>query len=158
MNKYKINFLIKGVFGRTINSEDQFIEKCIKLAYKDMLSSGRYYLKNNYIDFVSSFKKIVINNKYVFSKKLIMETSNLLNEQDIISNNRGYVTTFGLAQKIVNMFFKYLYIIEEYLEFNINFSLCDCPLDSVILSELGYTKTVWSKLDIDTYDEIQNII
>ena len=46
--------------------------------------------------------------------------------------------TFGQAQKVVNMFFKYLYTFKDESEINLNendFDSCDCPVDSIILQK-----------------------
>jgi hypothetical protein len=46
-------------------------------------------------------------------------------------------SSFGLAQKIVNMTFKYLYCVHNLLDFKIDFTICDCPLDSIILNGIN---------------------
>ena len=79
---------------------------------------------------------------------------------EIITNNENkYVTRFGLAQKFVNMTFKYLYIYSEEINQTIDFSLCDCPLDSFIIKTLNLdTSYIWSKLTPQDYADLQKII
>ena len=52
----------------------------------------------------------------------------------------------------------YFYCFNEYLsELKIDYSKCDCPIDSIILSSLG-NKSSWSKLSIEEYEIIQKQI
>ena len=73
--------------------------------------------------------------------------------------------TFGQAQKVVNMFFKYLYTFKDEQCVKLSeqdFDNCDCPIDSIILDKLykteKYKGTVWSKIDGGQYNEIQKDI
>ena len=157
MNLYQQNFLLKFMFGRNTKTEDEYLDKCIRLAYKDMLSSGRYYVKKDINSFVCRFKYILQKDNYVFSRALIDNASKLLSDEETIFNGRDYATRYGLGQKVVNMTFKYFYIARDFLNVKINFSNCDCPLDSVILKDLG-TINAWSKIDKYEYEKCQKII
>jgi hypothetical protein len=85
---------------------------------------------------------------------------------EIVVKNREkdvtrYATRYGLAQKLVNMTFKYLYIFSDYIKAEYplpDFSNCDCPLDSIILEEAGIKNCVWSKLTPEQYIECQEKI
>lgn len=73
--------------------------------------------------------------------------------------------TFGQAQKVVNMFFKYLYTFKDEPILKLteqDFDNCDCPIDSIILDKVykteKYKGTVWSKIDGGQYNEIQKDI
>ena len=95
------------------------------------------------------FKYILQKANYVFSRDLIDNASKLLSDEETIFNGRDYATRYGLGQKVVNMTFKYFYIAQDFLNVKINFSNCDCPLDSVILKDLGiinFTKTLFSSI------------
>ena len=57
------------------------------------------------------------------------------------------------------MTFKYLYIYSEEINQTIDFSLCDCPLDSFIIKTLNLdTSYTWSKLTSQEYTDLQKII
>lgn len=71
--------------------------------------------------------------------------------------------TYGKAQKIVNMIFKYLYCFDGALNFEDCFGECHMPLDSKILDWYRRNvdkeqKTPWSKLEKKEYLEIQEKI
>lgn len=157
MNSLQITFLKKFMFGRDLENSDEYIEKCIRLAYKDMLSAGRYYVKKDINSFLYQFKNILQKANYVFSRELIDNTSKLLSDEETIFNKKNYATRYGLGQKVVNMTFKYFYIAREFLNIQIDFNNCDCPLDSVILKDLE-TTNVWSKLNKCEYEKCQKII
>lgn len=87
--------------------------------------------------------------------------------------------TLGQSQKVVNMFFKYLYTFSD-LEFikPEYFNNCDCPIDSIILNRIKEKKSeykditilqdrvkyknkvyAWSKIDnFDCYIQLQELI
>ena len=68
------------------------------------------------------------------------------------------MTRYGLAQKVVNMTYKYLYVFSDYINKDIDFTRCDCPLDSVILKKLPSINCVWSKITEDEYIYCQQLI
>ncbi|MBQ3237174.1 MAG: hypothetical protein IJA92_06560, partial [Oscillospiraceae bacterium] len=88
---------------------------------------------------------------------MIEKTLLLFGREEIIGKDNKYATRYGLAQKLVNMCFKNFYICSEYIDKKIDFSLCDCPLDSVVISKLS-SNAVWSKLTEEKYKEIQDKI
>ena len=94
---------------------------------------------------------------YVFSRDLIQKAS-LLFCKDTIESGNKYVTGYGLAQKLINMTFKYLYVFSDliFIEHSVpDFSLCDCPLDSIIIEKVLIKDCVWSKLTEQQYLECQ---
>ena len=154
-------FILKSILGRSVDAFNpaSVIRACISKAYSDMNTVGRFYNNNrDKADFVGECLKTFENRKYEFSRELIEEISCLFGEEEIIKSNRGYVTTYGLSQKLVNMTYKYLYIFRQYTEREIDFSNCDCPIDSNVLKELGITDIVWSKLERSRYEKIQDDI
>lgn len=159
---YKYLFLEHSMLGQktNINNTDEIIDKCIKLAWQDMLTAGRYYNLDKNI--IGEYKEILKNYSYNNPTSIIEETLNLFGNKEkieiTIKGKTKYVTRYGLCQKLVNMTFKYFFIFSDYTKLNIDFSKCDCPLDSVILDKINYRKTVWSKLYKKQYIECQNQI
>ena len=162
MKDIKYQFLEQYVLSQSVrkNNPKSVIDKCIRIAYKDMLDGGRFYIpKENNEHIIEEFKKILEQNNYNNPRHIIDEILALFgtNEKLQISEQR-YATRFGLAQKLVNMTFKYLFVFSDYTELDIDFKNCDCPLDSVILKQLNYSENVWTKLNKTQYENIQNKI
>lgn len=157
---YKYLFLEHSMLGQKINiqNENEVIDKCIRLAYIDMLSAGRYYKLDNTL--LDNFKQILLNNLNDSPIDIIKKSLNIFGNKGKIynKNKTKYVTRYGLCQKLVNMAFKYFFIFSDYTQLNIDFSKCDCPLDSVILDKINYRETVWSKLDKNQYIKCQDQI
>ena len=68
--------------------------------------------------------------------------------------------TYGKAQKVVNMIFKYLYCFDGAIALEDKFKACHMPLDSKILDWYKvnvdkHQKTPWSKLEAEEYHTIQ---
>lgn len=152
-------FIIKEMLGRKVDVEnsDNVIKKCIGKAYNSMLSAGRFQKIKNKEILVNQLFDILKKNNYYFDRKIIDEYSEIIEEN--IENDKK-MCSYGLAQKVVNMSFKYFYVFKEYIEKNekINFTNCDCPIDSIILSQIGLKKIKWSKITKEEYIECQNII
>ena len=156
----KYLFLEHSMLGQKVNIKDpqKVIDKCVRLAWKDMLSAGRYYkLDNNIID---EYKKILESNNYNNPEVIRNESLNLFgNQEKIYMQRKGekFATRFGLCQKLVNMTFKYFFVYSDYIELNIDYSQCDCPLDSIILNKIN-SDMVWSKLTKEEYSKCQTKI
>ena len=166
----KITFLKKFALGQKTNlrNSEQVIKKCIALAYKDMMTAGKYYLeadlgkgncektqKNKERE--ERFYTLLCAREFVFSQALIDEVCALFADTEKIESAKGYVTAFGLAQKLVNMTYKYLFVFSNEIGRTVDFSRCDCPLDSIIIGKLG-RGDIWSKLDRTSYDDLQQQI
>jgi hypothetical protein len=177
MTNRKIEFLAKSMMGRETNYNDPntIVLKCAELAYKDMLTAGKYYLYKKKSNKLSqqevieerhrimtyrcrSLITLLEQNNYGFSRHLIDNALPFFGTEEVIGTNNKYVTRYGLAQKFVNMTFKYLYVFSDYTEKQINFSGCDCPLDSVILEKLPPIKNTWSKINPCEYEICQDNI
>lgn len=163
-SEYRTNFIHKAIMGRDVKLNDtkSVIDCCVNLAYRDMLSAGKYYLKfiDNYDPkkVLEKFKEILEKEKYIFSSQLLQEVKLFFGENELIGNGNKYITRLGITQKLINMTFKYFYCFNDYLsELEIDYSKCDCPIDSIILSSLG-NKSSWSKLSIEEYKNIQKQI
>lgn len=162
---WKRNFLESSLLGQSTNKNnpDEVQAKCVDLAYKDMMTVGRYYsalFSHTREEICCATNKAIEQCDYVFSRDLIQKTS-LQFCKNIIGSGNKYVTGYGLAQKLINMTFKYLYVFSDFIFINKpipDFSSCDCPLDSIILNGIQYNKTVWSKFTNADYIECQNKI
>ena len=158
MKSWKYKFLEKSILGQDIdtNDVDMIISKCINRAYRDMLTAGRFYIKSNN-DICINLKNLLEKHNYQFSYNLILESTELFGDNKIIINGNRYVTRFGLAQKIINMAFKYFYIFDDYINKSINYTICDCPLDSIILNKIN-SNIIWSKCTETQYVDCQKMI
>lgn len=138
----------------------EVIIKCIELAYSDMMTAGRYYsasFLNDKKEICSATNSAITESNFVFSRKIIKDIS-LLFCDNTIGNDNHYVTGFGLAQKLINMTFKYLYVFSDLIFVDKaipDFSSCDCPLDSIIIKKAHIKDYVWSKLTEQQYLECQ---
>ena len=162
---WKRNFLESSLLGQSTNKNNpnEVQAKCVDLAYKDMMTAGRYYsasFLHTREEICCATNEAIKQCDYVFSRDLIQKTS-LLFCKDIIGSGNKYVTGYGLAQKLINMTFKYLYVFSDliFIEHSVpDFSLCDCPLDSIILKEASVKDAVWSKLTAQEYQKCQDKI
>lgn len=175
MEKYDdftILFMKKMLLGREtkFDNPNSVINACISVAYKDMLTAGKYYLdtdlkkgdeekKNRNKARKKEFFELLQQCKFAFSIDLIKRASELFGTEEEIRSEAGYATRLGLSQKLVNMTFKYFYVFKNEIGLDIDFSGCDCPIDSIILNKLNLDSTyVWSKLTKEDYAEIQDKI
>ena len=166
MKSWKLKFLEKSVLGQEtdISNSETVLSKCIELAYKDMMTAGRFYstlFKSTKEEICSETKQIIAGNGFVFSRNLICEVSLLFSDNEVIGADNKYATRYGLAQKLVNMIFKYLYVFSDciFTEHEIlDFSNCDCPLDSIILNTADVHNFVWSKATPEQYENCQKEI
>ena len=162
MTDWKKSFLKSSVLGQSTNKccPSEVIIKCIELAYSDMMTAGRYYsasFPNDKKEICSATNSAITESNFVFSRKIIKDIS-LLFCDNTIGNDNHYVTGFGLAQKLINMTFKYLYVFSDLIFVDKpipDFSSCDCPLDSIIIKKAHIKDCVWSKLTEQQYLECQ---
>lgn len=162
MTDWKKSFLESSVLGQSTNKccPSEVIIKCIELAYSDMMTAGRYYsasFLNDKKEICSATNSAITESNFVFSRKIIKDIS-LLFCDNTIGNDNHYVTGFGLAQKLINMTFKYLYVFSDLIFVDKaipDFSSCDCPLDSIIIKKAHIKDYVWSKLTEQQYLECQ---
>lgn len=160
MEPLKKTFFERVFLGREtdFSNPEEVILSCIKLAYRDMLTAGRFYLPNDKEGRCEGLYNILSKHQYVFSRNIIDDALLLFGDHEIIGNGTKYVTRYGLAQKFVNMSFKYFYLFDDLIDKDIDFSMCDCPLDSIILSEIPEADCVWSKLTKEKYEKYQDCI
>ena len=171
-------FLLKSVLGRDAlrqdDPDDGHVERvrlyCIRKAYDDMMSAGRYYQikdKAKKCEVVlDCFEKHFKEHEYCFSQRLIQDVAEHVFSEACIGAQSSQIA-FGLAQKIVNMTFKYFYCFRDFIGWNIDFETCDCPIDRNVLDQMvkddlldkkernAYT---WSKLSPAQYIDLQEKI
>ncbi len=162
IDKMEFEFLIKAILGHELDlknnhqNSENIITSCIARADRDMITAGRNYLKpNRKEERRDALKNLLEKCNYSFSINLIIDFSFVIENQ---KKNIEDKVSFGLAQKMINMCFKYFYVLRYYLDKNIDFSKCDCPIDSIILDELGEKDIIWSHIDQDNYNRIQEAI
>lgn len=157
---YRMLFLKKDLIGQKVNLNvpDEVLDGCISLAYNDMNVGCRFYkLELVKEDEIKRVKNILRSkSKIVFNINLI---DTYEKELSVYTRRIPKVTSFGLAQKLINMTFKYFYVYEEYLKgYDIDFSNCDCPLDSNILEKIGRSELKWTQMNKTDYSKCQDYI
>ena len=161
-----MKFLESALLGVKTNTKDSemVLSRCLDLAYADMMTAGRYYssmFQHTKKEICQFTKMILIEQHFAFSRNVIYEVSLMFSSDEKIGTGNTYVTGYGLAQKLVNMCFKYLYIFSDYIFQDgaiPDFSNCDCPLDSIILGRASIKDCVWSKLTANRYAQCQEIV
>lgn len=156
-------FLLKALFGQNVDfsNADSIVLECIKKAYRDMLTGGRFVRASLDEKQIILILKLLKEKDFVFSRKDIEYVASLLNTNSpFIEYGNRKASTFGLAQKVINMTYKYFYVVHSLIPelFNINYSLCDCPIDSVVLNSINYYVVPWTRLSKEQYLNIQAII
>ena len=188
----EIQFLEKSLLGRNtdFSNIDDVVERCVKVSIRDMMIGGRYFLtKKNFADQLTKDTIMLLKkHKYVFSKQLIIDEANYIFKGIAPSKIKKFsfvykkgkkkgqkhykeATSFGLAQKVINMSYKHFYVFDSYLKsLNINYSKCDCPLDRNVISPtkkdgnpilVGKIKAkgyAWTRITEDQYNDIQKQI
>ncbi|MDD6276037.1 MAG: hypothetical protein PUB20_04355 [Clostridia bacterium] len=162
MKDWKKDFLESFVLGPSTNKQcpEEVVKRCIELAYSDMMTAGRYYsasFLHTKDEICFAANKAVYESNYVFSRETIKDISSLFCDE-IIGNGNRYVTGFGLAQKLINITYKYLYVFSDMIFTDRpvpDFSVCDCPLDSIIIKKLSIKDCFWSKITEQQYLECQ---
>ena len=170
MNDYQIRFLKQSVLGQQVkmSKSDDVVKRCIELADKDMMSGGRFICKKDFKEKskdcrVKYVLKKLKENSFDYSridKQKVCEDlfwkCDDKTTQTVMGIEREYLP-FGLAQKLINMTFKYLYIFKNHIGREIDFSKCDCPVDSVVLKKLN-REDKWTNMSVEQYESIQKAI
>ena len=117
---------------------------------KDIYPKLQKYFKN--LDFENYDKKTFDDFHCKFCKKLI----------ETYKNKLKYDLSYGQAQKIINMAFKYLYCCNNLGDYQKCFKYCHMPLDKYTLlwfgSKSGVYIFTWSKMEEALYIRIQECI
>lgn len=197
VEKKILEFYRRIVFGRNYIKDDRYkymnnIEKwCFDGAWKDMSQHVLKWNSKNLTTLEKQQERDEVFQQWSQDKWLICSKNDkirsLITNLHVIVSNRINTQkteiaefTYGQAQKVVNMFFKYLYTFKDCNTqiANFDFSICDCPVDNITLKRIKndfncndisenksgeryvykYKKTVWSKLNKEQYEEIQKII
>lgn len=202
MEEKIINFYRQSLFGRRFNvklqkpntdniNDVKFV--CFITAWNDMSRHQRNILEkyknianvlNFNLEFVNKAEKEELLNRDNFIKVFFdksLQFLNSLNSHYAINMidkhiSRGYFE-IGRVQKVVNMYYKYLYTfcfsatqqnIHPYFSFREpDFAKCDCPIDNYILdamfnkgilSKRERNTITWSVMTEDVYLDLQNKI
>ena len=176
MEENILNFYRRIVFGTNyditnLTNIDMICNCCFVIAWKDMArtykNEDNEKRKKLKYDFLQDLTTQVKSQKYE-PRKIILKYAN---------QNK---LTLGQSQKVVNMFFKYLYtFLDNSIILKEQYENCDCPIDNIIkerislktnqYKNISFTKQgklkykdkiyVWSKIDnYDLYLELQELI
>ena len=151
--------------GKIIEPQDR-LKDAIHRAHRDVLS-GRFYFEQ-YLSYKEKGKD-GLNEIEIKLDSIIRDLKKkgiALNSNSLIETlQKEYDTVeFGAIQKLVNMTLKYVVILNSFekAEIPVDEHGCDCPLDSVILTELekrlGKKHTKWTRMNHDEYKEVQKEI
>lgn len=173
-----LEFYRRVIFGSNYSKKD-IMNCCFHQAWKTMArtlsnikdQNQRNSIKEilqNYLVCDSEDKSNGISEKIQNNKYEIIQY--LVNQTQVINKN----FTIGQCQKVVNMFFKYIYTFKEELKLDKEqFANCDCVIDRTNIERLNadidnYNQnsfeiiekvkiTAWSKIDDETvYNDFQN--
>lgn len=176
MDNKILNFFRRSVYGTNYDlSKQDDIEMicrcCFINAWKDM---ARTY-KNE-----DDEKRTLLKKEFLADLTEQVKAQKYNPREIILKYNNVNKLTLGQSQKVVNMFFKYLYtFLDNTIIIQEQFVNCDCPIDSIILKQIATkqqsykniyltpkgilkykNKTyAWSKIDnFDLYIELQEMI
>lgn len=150
---------------------EEMYDEAVRLAYNDAKRAlkGITNSESRKNDKVNGLRSLATVIKQYFEEDLVFDHKDLCDK--FISSFCDYKVTYGTAQKIVNLTFKYLYCFEEFRKkYFAKFNPCQMVLDSFILSwfkrnvdlekqvHIGYDET-WSGMnDYKRYSAIQDLI
>ncbi len=173
--KYASSFKLEMMYGKDIDPNSEIIAMsvlnkddilcAIKKAYLDM--SPRT-LENS--DFVNEKSEINKDQKEILFEKLAIKFANYMekgtddfekwhNDTCLLfknefakllteANKKSINSTYGKAQKIVNMTFKYLYCFDDAYKYIDRFAPCHMALDSYILNWFfSWYKEIWDNIE-----------
>lgn len=180
-NEYICKFKeeIKNEYFNTATTLDvdsiETFKHALKLGYRD---SQRTFSKINEKVWSKQVTKDEFYNKFsvelqkIFKRETDFSPETLFVDFFNFFQNYGYRVTYGQAQKVINMAFKYLYCLDTKKEYKDIFDKCHVPLDSFTLA--WYKRNIlkktdakdyqiksedsWSKLSKEKYTHIQELI
>lgn len=179
-------FLLKSTIPEAPKNthENKRLWDAIWRAHRDVLT-GRFYLKKycgqSKNDAKDGTKDDAKNNTNLVAEELYhliaeKKPSEKLSSEKLIcsletqsmqTDSKFKDVEFGAIQKLVNMSLKYIIILNEFENTNwevipVDETACDCPLDSIILSQLkkdnGKSHTGWTKIEKEEYKKVQQEI
>ena len=170
---------IKNEYFRNASTLDvdnkEIFKLALNLGYRD---AQRTFIKINEKVWSKDGAKDKFYNKFsvelqkLFKNKTFFSPEPLFDDFIKFFQSRGYAVTYGQAQKVINMAFKYLYCLDTKKEYKHIFDKCHIPLDSFTLA--WYKRNIlrrtddkkyqiksddsWSKLSREKYTNIQELI
>lgn len=167
-----VHFLLKSAIPEAPKNthENKRLWDAIWRAHRDVLT-GRFHLKN----YCAQTEKDTKDGTNSVAEELYHIIAGKKFSEKLSSNKLiGFLTDsqptdieFGAIQKLVNMSLKYIILLNEFENTDwevipVDETACDCPLDSIILSQLktdnGKAHTCWTKMENEEYEEIQQEI
>lgn len=158
----------RGAFCVFMNSKEQFIENeilasVVRAAFsriRDGIYSPTATLddRNQFIyetkKYLSKIRENYTNKKGVTFERHVKEISELRDNLSKKGNGilREERITFGIAQKLLNLYLKYLWCL------GIIGESPHCPIDATILSEIDMHKPRWPRINENEYVERMKII
>ena len=138
----------------TINIDDSILRFIYTIAMRDATLQKAYNGEKKWLweddkvskDIINELKNLIIKNKYNsqddFDKAFLTTAKEICNI--INGNKKNKVFTFGNAQKLINIFTKFLYIqTYDNEKLRENFKYCHCPMDSILLNAVWKNKEKW---------------
>lgn len=170
---------IKNEYFRNASTLDvdnkEIFKSALNLGYRD---AQRTFIKINEKVWSKDGAKDKFYNKFsvelqkLFKNKTFFSPEQLFNDFIKFFQKYGYTVTYGQAQKVINMTFKYLYCLDDKKQYKDIFEKCHMPLDSYTLEwykrhiyPIDKTKNFkitsndkWSNMDPQKYQAITNDI
>ena len=171
---------IKNEYFRNASTLDVDNKEIFKLAFNlGYRDAQRTFIKINEKVWSKDGAKDKFYNKFsvelqkLFKNKTFFSHEPLFDDFIKFFQNYGYTVTYGQAQKVINMTFKYLYCLDDKKQYKEDiFDKCHMPLDSFTLA--WYKRNIlkktdakdyqiksedsWSKLEKEKYTHIQKLI
>lgn len=154
--------IIEGSF---IDIKKEFLEgEYISSSINAALQHSRVYKQNitekEKIEFKNTIKKCILDCKKEYTDRTVSEEEHIRNIQLIVEASKKHanilkngVIYFGIAQKMLNLYLKYLWCEGRLISMPVH-----CPLDSLILCKARYYKTPYTRMGIIEYcDAIKHI-
>ena len=170
---------IKNEYFRNASTLDvdnkEIFKLALNLGYRD---AQRTFIKINEKVWSKDGAKDEFYNKFsvelqkLFKNKTFFSPEPLFDDFIKFFQSHGYAVTYGQAQKVINMAFKYLYCLDTKKDYKDIFEKCHMPLDSYTLEwykrhiyPIDKTKNFkitsndkWSNMDPQKYQAITNDI
>lgn len=138
----KQQFLDDVFFSNTIQGAFQRIKIYPSDWTDQQRSNFKLRIRGSLNNLKEDYKKIEVSDEHHIGNvnHLLDTMNNLLPD--------GQEKTFGVSQKLMNLFLKYYWCTGQVK------TPPHCPIDSIVLNGIGLTHIRWSKMDIDTYEQV----
>ena len=152
------NKSLKEKYNRDINSKE-FIIECLNAAYQSAKRNCSGIDQNSIkiaFDKISErIREDFFRSDCDFNKLHEDICKEFLNT---VKDKNGKKYTYGIAQKVINLTFKYIYCHDDAEIYEKQFSKCHMALDSFILKHYGSSEYKWTQINEDDYNTIKGKI